>query len=72
MTGFMECRDAFLLVGNHTTLLLRTDSYLYKGFLDIILLNIRTIILCRNNRRLIQKILKIRTGKSCRGLCNLF
>lgn len=72
MTGFMECRDPFLFVRDHTALLLCADAHFYKRFFDIILLDIRTVLFCSNNCRFIQQILKIRTGKSRCGLCDLF
>ena len=44
MTGFMECRDPFPFVRDHTALLLRADAHFYKRFFDIILLDIRTVL----------------------------
>ena len=72
MAGFMECSDPFFLVGNDTALLLCSDSNFYKGFLNIILCDVRTVFFCSDDCRLIQKIFQISSGKSGCCLRNLF
>ena len=72
MTSFMECSDPFFLVGNDTALLLCSDPHFYKGFLNIILCNVRTVFFCSDDRRLIQKIFQISSSKSGCCLCDLF
>ena len=45
----MECSDPFFLVGNDTALLLCSDPHFYKGFLNIILCDVRTVFFCRDD-----------------------
>ena len=72
MARLMIGCDLLLLLGNHTALLLGTNTYLDKCAVNIRLLHINTLFLCCKNRRLVHQILQICAGKSCCRACNLF
>ena len=72
MTSLMECCNPFFLICNNAALLLGTDAYFDKCFLDIILADIHPLIFCCNDGCFVQQVFQICTGKSCRSLGNLF
>ena len=72
MSRLVICCDPAFFFGNHTALFLRSDPDFDKRMSDIRLLNIHSVFLCSQNRRLIQKVFQICSCKSTGCLRNLF
>ena len=72
VSGFVICRNPFVLFRNNAALFLCTNSHFDKGLANIFVHQIRAVFSCGTNRSLVQKIFQIRTGKSCRCTCDFF
>ena len=71
MASLMISCDLLLFVRDDLALLLRTDPNFNECFFDIFLHDVRTAFFCCVNGSLVEKVLKIRTGKSSRCLGDL-
>ena len=71
MAGFMIGRNFLFRIGNDTASLLRTDSHLNKGSLDVLLGYEYPVGLRRQNGRFIQKVCQICAGKARGSLGHL-
>ena len=56
MARLMVCRNLLILFRNHLALLLRADAHLYKGPVNITLLDEPAVLPCRNNGCLIHQV----------------
>ena len=66
----MICRNFLFFLRNHAALLLRADSNLDKGTVNIRLADKASVFLGGQNRSLIQQVFQIRAGKARGGLCH--
>ena len=71
VAGLVIRSNPLFLFRYNTALLFRSDSDFYKRFADILLNHVRAASFCRVDRRFIQKVFKVSSGKSRRSLSDL-
>ena len=71
MSRLMVSCNLLFLIGNDAALFLCADADLDESLLNILLADITAVFLRRHDRRFVQQILQIRSGKARRGLRDL-